>query len=198
MSGFTHVPDNPYTLGGYQAQATNVPKAIERDETEMKTFYKAGGAKRSKAMPDWAMYPRPALRLILSRFTIGRKYGYCNWKKTLDVGAVDLACGGHPSAIRAHWHDGEETGESTLDFVRQFIGHGDEHLANAMALADKPVGAVSEKGDDLMANLAAYGWNVLCLIQYAIENEDMVREALSQYPVGSPKHRQDVCEVVTK
>src|SRR5881409_77557 len=61
-------------------------KAVERSETEIKTFEKAGGAKRSKAMPDWAMYPRQALRLILSRFTIGRKYGYCNWKKTLDVG----------------------------------------------------------------------------------------------------------------
>src|SRR6266581_9111927 len=93
------------------------PQAVERSETEMKTFEKAGGAKRSKAMPDWAMYPRQALRLILSRFTIGRKYGYCNWKKTLDVD-------------RATWHDGEITGESALDFVRQFIGHGDEHLTN--------------------------------------------------------------------
>lgn len=145
----------------------------------------AGGALRSKKMSDWHMSPFRAWRGMLTRFTIGMKYGINNWKKTLGV-------------PRAQWHDGEPgpgkgiEDTSALGFVRQFFAHGQEHFYNAMTLVDKPSDATSEKGDNLMENLYAYLWNAVTLVEYAIENEDMFREAFSQYPEGHPKRRQDL------
>lgn len=154
-----------------------IPQRKEIAQSDMKAW--AGGAKRSAPMPDWWMSPWRAWKGMLSRFTIGKKYGINNWKKALNV-------------PKTHWHDGEDYGESALDFVRQFVAHGFEHLTNAFALADKPRGAVIGKGDNLMENLYAYLWNAATLVEYAIENEDMFREAFSQYPEGSPLRRQDL------
>ena len=156
------------------------------DESMMKDW--AGGAKRSKAMPSWNMLPWDAIKGVLTRFDIGKKYGINNWRKAQSV-------------PREKWHDGEPgpglgaDDNSALGFVRQFVAHSFEHYTNAVELADASVGAVSDKGDDFMANLFAHGWNVLCLISYAIFNQDMVREALSQYPVGHPKRRQDLLHI---
>lgn len=153
------------------------------DESKMETW--AGGAKRSSKMPDWHMSPWKAWRGMLTRFTIGMKYGINNWKKTLSV-------------LRAEWHDGEPgpglgaEDKSALGFVRQFYAHGQEHFFQAVDLADKPVEARSPKGDSLIENLYAYLWNAAALVEYAIENEDMFREAFSQYPEGSPNRRMDL------
>jgi hypothetical protein len=153
----------------------------------------AGGAKRSKAMPPWNMLPWKALRGVLTRFTIGMKYGINNWKKALAVGA-----GMDVDAMRQAWHDGEPGAglgaedNSALGFVRQFYAHGQEHLVNAILLADAPAGATSDKGDTLIENLNAAAWNALTLLEYAIENEDMFREAFSQYPIGHPDRRRDL------
>ena len=156
---------------------------IVRSEAEMKTW--SGGAKRGAAQPDWWMSPWKAWRAVLARFTLGRKYGVNNWKKALAV-------------PRGDWHFGEDVGSSAVDYVRQFVAHELEHVANVFDLVDQPSGAVSSKGDDLLANAAAAAWNALCLVEYLIENEDLVREALSQYPEGHPKRRLDRVQCESK
>lgn len=161
---------------------------MQRKDTtdEVKTFEQAGGAARSKAMPPWDALPWQAIEGQITRYRIGFKYGRNNWKKALSV-------------PREKWHDGEAGGpdkrqedESPLGFIRQFIAHGFQHFSNAMQLVDKPIGAVSKKGDDLHDNMYAFLWNVGALVEYLIENEDMFREAFSQYPEGHPKRRQDL------
>lgn len=159
-----------------------VGSSVERQEADMKTY--TSGAKRSKGMPPWYMLPRRALRAILERFIIGLKYGLHNWKKAMD-GQVQRG----PQDV---------TRPADLEFVRQFWAHMDQHLTNVLELVDQPPGALSEKGDDLVANLAAAGWNIICLLEYLLENEDLVREAISQYPKGHSKHRQDVLLTVAQ
>jgi hypothetical protein len=133
-------------------------------ESQMKVF--DSGAKRSEPMPDVFMMPHKALAEVMKRFTVGKKYGIHNWKKA--------------------------QASKDLDFVRQFDSHGQEHRHWAMLLVDQPAEAISPKGDTLLENVAAEAWNVLCKLEYLIENEELFREAFSQYPEGHPKKRQDL------
>jgi hypothetical protein len=153
------------------------------DDAAATTWANAGGAKRSAPMLPWNMIWWGALRGMLTRFQIGMKYGYQNWKRALSV-------------PRDKWHDGEPgpghpTDESTLGFVRQFKAHADEHWFQATELMDAPDGVTSPKGDTLADNLYAWLWNVGCAVEYFCENPDLFREAFSKWPVDSPFHRPD-------
>jgi hypothetical protein len=119
------------------------------------------GAKRSAPKPEWSLMPWNALREVLRRFEVGKKYGVHNWKKA-------------------------QTSDD-VDYVRQFDAHSFEHYRAFLNLIDKPAGAVSEKGDNLVENLAASVWNQLTLLDYLLENEGLVRAALSRYAEGDPR-----------
>jgi hypothetical protein len=138
----------------YQAPGSPIPADNPRG-VQLPEYKFTSGAVRSGGKPEWSLMPWGALREILRRFEIGVKYGRNNWKRAL--GTDDHA------------------------FVRQFDAHMFEHYRHFLELVDLPHDAQID-GDGLVANLAAFCWNAVALLFYAIEDQGLVREAFTQLP----------------